>query len=98
MGRSVDSLVMACFLGSLIGLMKLQDFLFHKDMAFSSLRSPPSPNVYDSIYESLCKPWLGNCICVVECGIHVDYCYYDDVECILVEPCFHWCGGGLFEA
>lgn len=27
----------------------MQNFVFHMDMAFSSLESPPSPNVHDSI-------------------------------------------------
>ncbi len=67
------------FLGSIIEILQLQDLLFHKDMALSSLKSPPSPNVYDSNYESLCKPWLGFANVLLNSGIHVDSCYCDVV-------------------
>ena len=60
-------------------ILQLQDLLFHKDMAFSSLKTPPSPNFYDSIYESLCKPWLGIVNVLLNCGIHVGSCYCDVV-------------------
>ena len=57
---NIDSLGWNMFLGSLVGHIAIGSFvLMHKDMAFSSLESPPSPNVYDSTCESLCKPWLG---------------------------------------
>ena len=48
------------FLGILDGHIAIAIFvLMHKDMAFSSLESSPSPNVYDSICESLHKSWFG---------------------------------------
>ena len=56
----IDSLGWNLFLGSLVGHIAIASFVsMHKDMAFSYLESPPSPNVYDSICESLCKPLLG---------------------------------------
>ena len=68
-----------CLLEALLGIFQLQDLLMHKDMAFSSLESPPSPNVYDSICESLCKPWLGIVNVLLNYFIHNGSCHCDVV-------------------
>ena len=68
--------------GSLFFLKIASFVLMHKDMAFSSLESPPSPNVYDSICESLCKPWLGIVNVKFNYGIHVVLVIVMLVECI----------------
>ena len=48
-------------------------------LEFSSLEGPPSPNVYDSICESLSMPHMGIVNVLLNCGIHVGSCYCDVV-------------------
>ncbi len=79
-----------CFLIALlrhIAIAKLYDF---KDMAFSSLKSLPSPNVHVSNGESLCKNLVGsvNVLCWCSC-MHKWVC----LGVIPFEPCFPQLGG-----